>query len=109
MRAGAGAARKSFSPCQPASAWIHSKGPVHRFHEVSLFAKNQALFPRHVEIRARFRVASQAVAVVLVRGEAVEPDQPPGNVVGALVGQEVSYQAPAASWDDAAPIPSVLL
>src|ERR1019366_1043771 len=50
----------------------------------------------------------QARPIGLVRGEAVERDQSPGDVVGSLMWQEVANEVAAAARDDAPPVRCVL-
>ena len=59
------------------------------------------------EIGGAFRVGLQPRAIGLVGGQAVERDQPPGDVVGALVRQEVADEVAAAARDDATPVAGV--
>src|SRR6188472_1119333 len=67
-----------------------ANGPLDGFNEVAFFAKNQALCRRHREVFAAFGVGFQPRPVRLIRGQAVEADQRPGNVIGALVRQKVA-------------------
>src|SRR5580658_2088066 len=81
-----------------------SKSSIHHFQEASFFAKNQALGLRHEEILTPFRISLQSRPVALVRGQAVECNQPPGDVVGSFVRKKIADQVPAAVWNDTAPV-----
>ena len=63
---------------------------------------------RDGEILAPLRIRLEARAVRLVRGEALEGDHAPGDVVSALVRQEVADELAAALGNDRSPIARVL-
>src|SRR5260370_4586149 len=84
------------------------KGSVDHFHEGSVVGKDQALALCHVELLTRFLTRLQTCSVMIVRGEAVERDQPPCNVVCALMREEISDEVPTASRNNAAPVLGVL-
>src|SRR5262245_39974585 len=93
------------------SAWCRRnvERAVHRSREGALLAKNESLLFGGSEIGERLTVSPQRQAIGFVGRQAVERDQSPGDVVRALVRQEVPQQVPAAAWDDASPVFGVLV
>ena len=87
---------------------IFGPDTIPQLNEVSFLAKNQALALCHVEILKRLPIRLQTCSVMIVRGEAVERDQPPCNVVCALMREEISDEVPTASRNNAAPVLGVL-
>src|ERR1035441_5503329 len=85
------------------------KRSLHYFDEVSLFAENETLGLCHEKVFTRFRIRLQTRFVALIRCQAVECNQTPGNIVRAFVRQEISDQVSTASRNDSAPIFGVLL
>lgn len=81
-----------------------AKRTIYHFHEISLFAENQAHGLGHGEIFTRFGIGSQARPVGLIRGETIECNQAPRHIVRALMRKEVPDKMAAASRDDATPI-----
>src|ERR1700757_1814172 len=81
---------------------------VNRLYEGALFAKDDAFCYRCLEVLARLSIGFQLLSVHFIRCKAVEGNQPPGNIVGALVGQEVAHQTATTPRDDAAPVFCVL-
>ena len=81
-----------------ADAW-HPLGLRQRIEHAQLLAP---------EDLPRFAALGVAASVGLVRRQALEADQAPGRVVGALVGNEVADEVPAAARDDAAPLKAVV-
>ena len=59
---------------------------------------------RQVEILASLGIGAQARPVALIRRQAVEGDQPPGDVVGAFMRQEIADEMSATARNDAAPV-----
>jgi len=76
-------------------------------NEVALLAQDQAPALGEGEILPRLRVGPKPGAVGLVGGEAGAGDQAPGDVVRALVRQEVADQVPAGARDEPAPVGGV--
>src|SRR5574337_2015117 len=77
---------------------------VHDFHEVPFLFQDEALRLRKREVLAALRVFPQPRLVGFVGGEAVECDQAPADIVGALPRQEIADQVPAAAGNDAPPV-----
>src|SRR5262249_29436787 len=100
--------REGAPPRRLAALLVGADRAVHRFEERPLLAADEALRLRHLEIARAFRILRQPRAVGLIRGEALEADERPADVVGPLVRQEVAEQLAAAARDDAAPVARVL-
>src|SRR5215471_7308511 len=81
-----------------------AKGSAHGFDKVPLFAEDKPFGLSHGEILRRFTIRLDARLVALVRSQAVEGDQAPGNVVRPFVRKKVSDEMAAASRNDAAPV-----
>src|SRR5580692_3735320 len=98
----------TFSQRHPESSGAKSrrnpKRPVDDFHEISLFAENQALSLRAIEVLASFRIVLEASAVLFVGCKAVERDQTPRDVVGSFVWKEVTNEMPSAPGNNTTPI-----
>src|SRR5690606_28374489 len=62
----------------------------------------------HGEVPAPLFVGLQTGPEPLVSGQALERDQPPGDVVRSLVWQEIPQQVAAAPRNDASPVGGVL-
>src|SRR6185437_9563121 len=80
----------------------------HALDKISFFEQDQPLVLRHGKILLRFRIGLQIRLVSLIRRQAVEGNQSPGNVIGPFVGKKISYKLPATSGNDAAPVFRVL-
>src|SRR5438045_1246343 len=80
---------------------------VYVLHEGSFLAQYEAALARESEILAPRGIGLEASAIGLVGGEAVEPDDSPGDVVRALVRQVIADDGPAAAWNDLQPAPCV--
>src|SRR6267142_2682717 len=78
--------------------------PVDRLYESALFAKDDAFGYRCLEVLARLSIGFQLLSVRFIRCKTVEGNQSPGNIVSALVGQEVAHQTAATPRDDAPPV-----
>src|SRR5690348_9980380 len=79
------------------------EGAVHGLDEAALLFQDEAAGLRELEVPTPLRILAQAPLVELVGGQAVECDQAPADVVGALPRQEVADQFAAAARDDAPP------
>src|SRR6478672_11324038 len=80
----------------------------HGLQEGALLAQDEALLTGEAEVRRALRIGLQARAIGLVGCQAVERNEGPGDVVGALVRQKVADQAAPALGDDAPPVAGVL-
>src|SRR6266568_4906812 len=81
----------------------------HHFDKNPFFAKKETLRLRHREVLTPFRIFLQTRSVGLIRGQAVECDQRPSDIVGPFVREKIPDKMSAASRNDAAPILGVLL
>ena len=81
---------------------------VDNLDEGPLFAKDQLFGLRHREVLTRVGMCLQAGAIRFVRRQRPEGDEPPRDVVGAFVWQEVPDQMSAAFRNDARPVARVL-
>src|SRR5262245_24194301 len=86
----------------------HGAGALHPAQEGPLLAQDETPGLRHSEVGLRRIVRAEPRAVGLVRGQALERDHGPGDVVRALVRQEVAEQAAAQARDGAPPVGRVL-
>src|SRR4030095_5308254 len=100
------AAARSWSarPARPLSAWADMERALDDFDEVALLAQDQSLRLRHGDVLARLWIGLQARAVAFVRGQAVEGNQTPRHIVGALIREKVPDQTAPAPRDDAPPV-----
>src|SRR5437870_976977 len=64
---------------------------------------------RRSTVSAAIRIGFKPSAINFLRLEAVERDQAPCDIVGALVRNEVADEMTAASWNDLPPIRRILL
>src|SRR5262245_25816925 len=87
---------------------ISGQRPVDGLGERPLFAQNEASFRREREVSRALGVFLQTDAVLVVRGETLEGDEPPSDVVSPLVRHEVSDEPAATPGNDTSPSPSVL-
>ena len=71
--------------------------------EAPLLAQDEAPHLRVPEIGARFGLAYQSLTVSFVCCETVECDQPPSNVIAALVWQEVADERAASARKELPP------
>lgn len=75
-----------------------------RFGEGPLLAQDETLRLGQLEIGAALRVESEPGTAGFVCRQSIEADQAPGNVVAALMRQEVAPQVAAAARNDVLPI-----
>src|ERR1700677_4232415 len=105
---------EGFAPgsCSFVGCCLHRRHPersLDDLEECALFAQNESLPLCGRKILARFRIRLQSHAIALVGRQAVERNQPPGDVARALARQKISDQMTPAAWNDAAPILGVSL
>src|SRR5262245_13815691 len=89
---------------RPFSAWDTVERAIDDLHEVPLLTKDKAFRLGHREVVAALGVRAELRAIGLVRGEALEGDEPPRDVVRSFVRQKVSDEVAAAARDDASPV-----
>ena len=89
--------------------WRNAERAIDDFDEVSFFAEDESLRLCHGEIRARLWIRFETRPVGFIGRQAVKRDQPPRDVVCAFVREKVPDQVAAATRNDAAPVPGVLL
>src|SRR5437870_1094805 len=77
--------------------------------ESPFFTQNEALRLRQREVLATLRILLQPRTIGLISGQAVERDQTPRDVIGALVWKKIPDEMASTARDDAAPIFRVLL
>src|SRR5262245_51388364 len=76
-----------------------AKRAVGDFEKRAFFPQNESLAFGQREVVARFWVGLEPEPVLLIGGEAVERDQPPGHIIGPLVRQEIAEQMASAPRD----------
>src|ERR1043165_4635909 len=98
-------ARQTRGPFQlestwPLLLWWQCEGPFNYLRKISLFTKNDTFALRAGEVREAFRGGTQTRAIGFIRGEAIESDQSPGDIVRTFMRQEVTNEMPAATRND---------
>src|SRR5438045_8378488 len=88
---------------------ISGHGFAYRSQERALFAQDEALLLCVPAVFGTFSVHLEPRAILLVSGEAVEPDQRQRDVVGAFMRHEITQQVAAASRNDGCPAPGIFL
>src|SRR5215472_259934 len=85
-----------------------SGGSGHGPQEGTFLAQDEALLLRKAEVGGAFAIGLEPRTVGFVGGEAIERNQPIGDVVGAFMRHPIAEEISAALRDDGEPTPRVV-
>src|SRR6516165_11661412 len=85
-----------------------SGGSGHGPEKGTFFAQDEALLLRKAEVGGAFAIGLEPRTVGFVGGEAIERNQPIGDVVGAFMRHPIAEEISPALRDDGEPTPRVV-